>query len=36
VTRIELAQPTWKDGALPLCNTRLVHQIGLEPMIAEL
>jgi hypothetical protein len=23
VTRIELALPTWKDGALPLCNTRL-------------
>ena len=31
VTRIELAQPTWKDGALPLCNTRIVHQVGLEP-----
>ena len=26
VTRIELAQPTWKDGALPLCNTRLCIQ----------
>ena len=31
VTRIELALPTWKDGALPLCNTRLAGDAGLEP-----
>jgi hypothetical protein len=23
MARIELAPPTWKDGALPLCNIRM-------------
>lgn len=37
MARIELAPPTWKDGALPLCNIRICLLLShtLEVVQAE-
>lgn len=34
--RIELTPPTWKEGALPLCNIRNADHPGFEPGTLEL
>jgi hypothetical protein len=36
VTRIELALPTWKDGALPLCNTRLLFKYTIMLYLSQM